>query len=329
MASIDVSGTAVRECYRLVQDAENTMLTASQRMLRRLRESGSTWNDQHYREFEAIVMDCANQLGKARNDLKAAKEYLRKILSVVDEMDRVFQESYGYASMSSSNSGNVRGGDDKDAAIAEGLAHIDQAMDALAAELNANGTDPEQAAVTLRNERDQMERRLYDSVYGDVSKQCAQCLRQLATFFTMEHWQCMDRSQRKDALTTLAVNAGHAFRTEVLGVKFFHGSSSSRGYYDGDGYLYLNADVLSDPANRLDALDTIFHEGRHAFQHAAAANPNRCSVEREQAAIWEWNLQPEHYIRYERNPRRYFAQPVEADARAFAEGVLTDSGFGQ
>lgn len=304
------------------------MLTASQQVLRKLQENGSTWSDQHYRWFEAIILDCVNQLGKARNDLKSTEEYLQKILCVIDEMDQVFQDSYGYASMSNGGSGNVRGGDNKDAAIAEGLARIDQAMGTLVTELNANGTDPEQVAATLRNERDKMERQLYDSVYGDVTEQCAQCLRQLATFFTMEHWLCMDRSRRKDALTTLAINAGRAFRTEVLGVRFFHGPSSSRGYYAGDGYLHLNADVLSDPTNRLDALDTIFHEGRHAFQHAAVANPNRCSVEREQAATWEWNLQPEHYIRYEMNPRRYFAQPVEADARAFAEEVLTNSGFG-
>lgn len=65
-------------------------------------------------------------------------------------------------------------------------------------------------------------------------------------------------------------------------------------------------------------VETIFHEGRHAYQHDVVEGriPH---ADAEEARAWAENLEPGGYVRFWENPRAYFAQPVEADARRFAE----------
>ena len=62
---------------------------------------------------------------------------------------------------------------------------------------------------------------------------------------------------------------------------------------------------------------TCLHEGRHAYQHQVVNgivqhdDPN-------EAATWSENLKDGNYISFEENPRGYYEQPVEVDAREFA-----------
>lgn len=63
---------------------------------------------------------------------------------------------------------------------------------------------------------------------------------------------------------------------------------------------------------------TCLHEGRHALQHQVV----ECKVEypdKELADEWKHNLEEGNYISYKRNPKAYYNQPVERDAREFAE----------
>lgn len=64
-------------------------------------------------------------------------------------------------------------------------------------------------------------------------------------------------------------------------------------------------------------LDTILHEGRHAYQHQVVLG----EIEHPDPQVvqsWADNMAPGHYITYERNPRGYYSQPIERDARDFA-----------
>lgn len=214
---------------------------------------------------------------------------------------------------------------DKEENLAAGMRAIDQQMDVWIDDLHDKGIyDQAIIGKVLREKRDQAECLLYDDIYGKVEEQCIRSLDSMKVYFDERNWSRMDIKERDDALNTLAINAGWAFRMEIQGVRFFDKSSIHRGYYSGDGYLYLNADVLKDTQKLSDALDTIFHEGRHAFQHKAIENPNFCSIQREQAAIWDKNFA--NYIRYEKNPRGYAYQPVEIDAQHFAEKILRERG---
>ena len=64
-------------------------------------------------------------------------------------------------------------------------------------------------------------------------------------------------------------------------------------------------------------VNTVLHEGRHAYQDQAVAGviEHDDSVELEK---WRDNITPGHYIEFLQNPKGYFNQPIESDARAYA-----------
>lgn len=68
---------------------------------------------------------------------------------------------------------------------------------------------------------------------------------------------------------------------------------------------------------------TCLHEGRHAYQHQVAdgiivhSNPA-------EAEAWKNNLSDGNYISFRENPRAYYNQPVEVDARRFAEAKYAE-----
>lgn len=63
---------------------------------------------------------------------------------------------------------------------------------------------------------------------------------------------------------------------------------------------------------------TCLHEGRHALQHQVAEGKVKYP-DSEVAEKWQHNLEEGNYISYKRNPKAYYNQPVERDAREFAE----------
>lgn len=85
--------------------------------------------------------------------------------------------------------------------------------------------------------------------------------------------------------------------------------------------IVLNESILKD-ATPARALNAITHESRHGFQWFAVTNPDKVSADvREKVAIWRDN-----FANY-KNPtvhgyRAYYNQPVEVDARAFAESIV-------
>lgn len=63
---------------------------------------------------------------------------------------------------------------------------------------------------------------------------------------------------------------------------------------------------------------TLLHEGRHALQNQSVQGLTTYS-NKEQIEEWRENLSDDNYISYKDNPRAYYNQPVEVDARKFAE----------
>ena len=157
-----------------------------------------------------------------------------------------------------------------------------------------------------------------------AKQQCVDLLKSKKNSFTADKWSKLSFQQRADALSGLAVDAGRAMRIDIKGAKFFNGPRSSRGNFSGDGYLYLNSDVLYDETQREDALDTIFHEGRHAFQRAAMNDPKTYGISEETAESWRNNQPPNNYIRHEQDPIGYAEQPIEKDAFSFAGSVISE-----
>ncbi len=96
------------------------------------------------------------------------------------------------------------------------------------------------------------------------------------------------------------------------------------GTYDpGSGRIYINTSQF-DPesmygkdSSRL--VTACLHEGRHAWQHQAVNGLARCD-DPEEVEQWRENLKDGNYISFRENPKGYYEQPVEVDARAFAAG---------
>lgn len=68
-------------------------------------------------------------------------------------------------------------------------------------------------------------------------------------------------------------------------------------------------------------IETVLHEGRHAYQHQVVdglvVHDDHAEVE-----AWTENLKDGNYISFEENPRGYWNQSVEVDARQFASERL-------
>ncbi len=342
MAGINVSATDIKRYQMLVADSKQSIERLVQRMSGHLKSAHGTWDDENYKKLENVAIECGDSLKKVYQVLLNADKYLENVFQMVIEYENAFaaNDSSSFAYTSSSQSNTASGlpyasslerqkglSRDQNEMITAGLRAIDNNMEAYKDDLKDKGIVNEVIVSRMIQEaRDAAERELYDDVYGGVEEKCISSLKRLAVYFNSENWAKMDQSERKNALNILAQDAGLAFRTNVLGVRFYNGPRSSRGYYNNDGYLYLNEDVLTNETNRLDALDTVFHEGRHAFQRAATSNPNLHSVERLQAETWADNFI--NYIGPNRvNMRRYFSQPVEVDAREFATSVLRNGGI--
>lgn len=144
---------------------------------------------------------------------------------------------------------------------------------------------------------------------------------------TGEKWSELDDNQKVEVLQTIENHV--AFESHRIPCPVF-----AKGLYTGTDGIVLGS---YDPSNRViyvnstqfdseamygktseDIITACLHEGRHAYQHQVADgmvihdNP-------EEAEIWRNNLSEGNYISFKENPRAYYNQPVEVDARTFAE----------
>lgn len=136
----------------------------------------------------------------------------------------------------------------------------------------------------------------------------------------MNVWEKLTTTERAAVLSETTKRVADILKVPVHDVDYFNSSSEKRGYYNGDGYIHLNSDVLTNPKNFYDALDTILHESRHAFQRLACSNCNVFGVNLNILEQWRTNFK--YYISPELDYQLYYNQPVEVDARKYAESVI-------
>lgn len=144
--------------------------------------------------------------------------------------------------------------------------------------------------------------------------------------FTDENWERMDPEQRLATLqkmeNLIAAEQGRA-ALQVVCFDPDEEKENVRGYYDGEA-LHINARCLK-PQERLipgisgnrgmQALNTILHEGRHAWQDEAACGKIEGVDPKERALIRMNNY---FYCKSKDNQALYSCQPIELDARRFA-----------
>lgn len=100
------------------------------------------------------------------------------------------------------------------------------------------------------------------------------------------------------------------------------------GEYDpADNRIHINNSQLMPNARygkqSDDLLDTVLHEGRHAYQHQVVRGEVH-HPDAEEVKAWAENMKSGNYVQFSQNPRAYWQQPIEADARAYASERLEE-----
>lgn len=153
-----------------------------------------------------------------------------------------------------------------------------------------------------------------------------------------ENWKNLTLEQRKELLNTIEYRIAQIEHRPPLPIKVEKMASNVFGYQDSYNKLIaLNSKfVMSDSKEAYkDVIDTIIHEGRHAYQHY---NVDQKCVHDSLSEVntWRENFYDPKYRYYSGNTlvvigpnkvgdvgfRLYYYQPVEIDARNFAADVM-------
>lgn len=145
-----------------------------------------------------------------------------------------------------------------------------------------------------------------------------------------ETWDSLSFASRLEVLQAVenkaAMEVGRIPRT-VRGAWLHDGPDSVElGAYDpSDNLIYINNSQLK-PGSKYgkcadNLVETVLHEGRHSYQHQVVRDEVKPSGEEEKKA-WAENMKPDNYVQFTQNPRAYWEQPIEADARAYASKWL-------
>lgn len=148
---------------------------------------------------------------------------------------------------------------------------------------------------------------------------------------SFENWQGLSVEERTEALNAFESKIAEIELRDAMPVKTERLDDNVYGYYDG-AKLVVSDKLLG--SNRYEdykeVMDTLLHEGRHAYQFH---NVDVCQTERSDMLVdaWRVNLKELGYCNASRFAingfQRYYTQPVEVDARHFAETVINKIGL--
>ena len=132
--------------------------------------------------------------------------------------------------------------------------------------------------------------------------------------FEQNRWNGLSQSEREQAVVQLRDSIAEELGLENKpNVAYYNNEDPGDygGYAASNNTIYINRFNMDDAA---ETADTVAHESRHCWQHERADNPQN-----EQDYLFKENF--EDYIRPEDDFYEYQNQPVEADARDYAQNV--------
>lgn len=138
-----------------------------------------------------------------------------------------------------------------------------------------------------------------------------------------DHWD--DTSDARKIQALQAVENRMAFESgrlpcPVVGRFLYTGEEGTvlGSYNREDRVILINSSQFAPDARygKEELVKACLHEGRHAFQHQVCEGL-AVHKDPEEVKIWRDNLK--NYISFDENPRGYVQQPVEVDARTFAD----------
>jgi hypothetical protein len=144
-----------------------------------------------------------------------------------------------------------------------------------------------------------------------------------------ETWQNLNESERIAALQNVESQMANIQGRPVSEVRSTEAGPGAFGYFDpNSGQINIGSYALQNEPVQ-ENVDTVVHEGRHAYQDYAVKHPgfhpNQAEVD-----AWRENMLPGNYLSaQEYGQELYQSQPIEADAwqygNSIASGVYGDN----
>jgi len=156
-------------------------------------------------------------------------------------------------------------------------------------------------------------------------KECCDAAKGIFTAEVLADWGKMSVKERDQIVQEYSKAVGEGLDIDFKGIVFEQMEPGLMGYNNGNGYVYLNENLLRDPKEVVNLIDTVAHEARHQMQTEAIKNPERFGID--QATVNEWEAGFANYTTESPtalDPWGYHYNPVEVDARYFGESVVRE-----
>ncbi len=131
-----------------------------------------------------------------------------------------------------------------------------------------------------------------------------------------DKWQELTEEERLGALQKVENTLAQVQNRPPLPVFAASMGPGEYGFFDGNS-IRVNADALNGD-DVAELVDTIAHEGRHAYQWYAVEHPN---FHGNNLQIQAWKNNFSNYINGNEDPEGYRKQPIEADAWKYGSSV--------
>ncbi len=132
---------------------------------------------------------------------------------------------------------------------------------------------------------------------------------------TQNDWGSASPDQRLVSLQELENQLSDQQQRHTCEIRIYAGNPSEYGYYSAKDpeHLYLNQSLLEDASSLKAAVETVAHEGRHAYQDHCICYPED-HPEIDQARIDLWRDNFANYVPPDVDYAKYRSQPIEVDA---------------
>lgn len=136
--------------------------------------------------------------------------------------------------------------------------------------------------------------------------------------FKKRKWSKLDNAQKIKVLEKVEKKFAKKLGRQILPLHIVYDPNwQCYGMFEnvnGKSILHLNSNLLDDDDLRFHALETIIHEGRHAYQHEVITK-KRLGFFNFKARAWKQNYQG--YTRSSEDRALYSMQPIERDAQKY------------
>lgn len=279
-------------------------------------DSGEFWN--HHSNTKEDYMRVADKIpdvqqalesGKSLDEIKQDPELGETVRAYFDPDNMIKVEQQSDGSYSFTDDGRHR-----IAAAQEGGYQIPVEVTNMSEITNASNTDGSDVK-TGSDSFSEIKPKEIDTTEDinnklDISNETRENL----TGFEQNNWDNLSEVEKEKAVEKLRDSIAEDLRLENKpNIAYYNNANPGDygGYAASTNTIYINRFNMDDA---VETADTIAHESRHCWQHERAENPQ---TEQDQ----KFKVNFENYIRPEINFDAYCSQPVEQDARDYAEQV--------